>query len=260
MINPYDSIIDQNQLTLKPGLTFYKSQTFPTMHPVHWLTSHFAVGGWSPLQRLSGMLTAHMTSIAPRNGFSWHPHRGLEIYTYVIEGELTHEDTTGGRGVIRAGEVQRMFSGYYIEHQELNRSDKEARVIQIWFAVPIQHMGLNPHYEQISLDDMPTHLNGDGLVSTIIGPGGATNSHVEARLTATILPPNGQTAVELPGPGEDLFLYFVNGRGHIEMAQGPDEVDLYDVLIAGNSAESARISTTDEALTFLSFYLPPFIP
>ena len=71
-------------LDVQGDLLYYPADTFPVVHPVHWLTSHFAVGGWSPLQRLSGMLTAHMTQIAPRNGFTWHPHRGLEIYTYVI--------------------------------------------------------------------------------------------------------------------------------------------------------------------------------
>src|SRR5258706_14476140 len=87
---------------------YYPASTFPTIHPVDWLHSHFAVGGWRPLQRLSGMLTAHMTSIAPQNGFTWHPHRGLEIYTWVLEGTLYHEDTTGGKGEIGAGQLQRM--------------------------------------------------------------------------------------------------------------------------------------------------------
>jgi redox-sensitive bicupin YhaK (pirin superfamily) len=161
--------------------------------------------------------------------------------------------------LIQAGEVQRMFSGEFIQHQELNKSDDEARVIQIWFAVPPKYMGLEPQYEQIPLAAMPTHLNGDGLVSRIIGPGGATDAHVQARLTATVLPPNGQTTVELPEYGEDLFLYFVNGRGRIQAAQLNEAVDLYDVLIASDSAETATITTGSEALTFLSFYLPPFI-
>ncbi len=81
----------------------FPADAFPTIHPIHWLHSHFAVGGWSPLQRLSGMLTAHMTQIAPHNGFTWHPHRGVEIFTWVLEGTLYHEDTTGGRGEIQAG-------------------------------------------------------------------------------------------------------------------------------------------------------------
>src|SRR5262245_63343249 len=102
---------------------YLPADTFPMLHPVHSLHSHFAVGGWSPLQRLSGMLTAHMTAIAPHNGFTWHPHRGLEIYTWILEGTVHHEDTTGGQGDIGPGELQRMFSGDWIEHQELNLGD-----------------------------------------------------------------------------------------------------------------------------------------
>ena len=160
--NIYTSVI--NDLAPASGLTYYPADKFPTIHPVHWLTSHFAVGGWSPLQRLSGMLTAHMTQIAPRNGFTWHPHRGLEIYTYVIDGTLYHEDTTGGRGAITAGEVQRMFSGNYIQHQELNLTDEFTRVIQIWFVAEPQYRGLAPHYEQVRLADMPPRRVGDGVV------------------------------------------------------------------------------------------------
>jgi len=98
-----DSVIHPDFIPSK-ALQHFPADVFPTIHPVHWLYSHFAVGGWSPLQRLSGMLTAHMTQIAPYNGFTWHPHRGLEIYTWVLEGTLYHEDTTGGKGEIGPGE------------------------------------------------------------------------------------------------------------------------------------------------------------
>src|SRR5438477_12460073 len=57
----------------------FPADTFPTIHPIDWLRSHFAVGGYSPLHRLGSMQTAHMTSIAPRSGFTWHPHRSPEI-------------------------------------------------------------------------------------------------------------------------------------------------------------------------------------
>ena len=226
----FDTVV-RGQLP-KENLQYYPAKTFPLINPVHWLTSHFAVGGFSPLQRLSGMLTAHMTQIAPRNGFGWHPHRGLEIYTYVIDGELYHEDTTGGKGTITAGEVQRMFSGDFIQHQELNESDEFARVIQIWFAADTKYMGLEPQYEQIPLERMTPRLNGDGIVREIIGEQGATNSHVDARLTSTIVPAGGKTTLEPPRPGEDLFLYVVNGAGHLNGTTTRQGLSLYDVVLA----------------------------
>lgn len=252
-----ESVIDGLDLT--PDLQFYKADTFPTIHPVHWLTSHFAVGGFSPLKRLSGMLTAHMTQIAPRNGFRWHPHRGLEIYTYVIDGQVYHEDTTGGRGIITAGEVQRMFSGYYIEHQELNLTDEFIRVIQIWFLVDPEHRSLPSHYEQIKLNDMPPRQVEDGLVRNIIGPNGATDSHVSARLTNTVIPPGGQTTVELPQPGEDLFLYVVDGDGYIQADRLAQAVGLYDVVLATSNAEAPILRAGYKPLNYLSFYLKPFL-
>lgn len=258
--NIFDSVIRGLDTTGR-DLQFYPADTFPVIHPVHWLTSHFAVGGFSPLQRLSGMLTAHMTQIAPHNGFTWHPHRGLEIYTYVIDGELYHEDTTGGKGTITAGEVQRMFSGYYIEHQELNHSDEFTRVIQIWFVADTEYMGLPPHYEQVKLEDMPPRQIGDGVIRDIIGPQGATDSHVNARLSSTIVPAGGQTTVELPQEGEELFLYVVNGQGQFDdpATAGPQSLQLYDVLLAKPTAAAPTIRAGDQPLNFLSFYLPPFM-
>jgi redox-sensitive bicupin YhaK (pirin superfamily) len=247
-------------LDIQGNLQFFKADTFPTINPVHWLVSHFAVGGYSPLQRLSGMLTAHMTQIKPRNGFRWHPHRGLEIYTYVIDGELYHEDTTGGSGTITAGEVQRMFSGHFIQHQELNFSDEYTRVIQIWFIADTQYMGLEPHYEQVPLANMPPRTVGDGIVRDIIGPQGATDSHVDARLTSTAVPAGGQATLELPQPGEDLFVYFVKGDGRIQAPEINQSIGLYDVALATPEAETAVITAGPTPLNYLSFYLKPFIP
>jgi hypothetical protein len=254
----FDSVI--NNLEINNSLQFYKADTFPLISPVHWLTSHFAVGGFSPLQRLSGMLTAHMTQIAPHNGFRWHPHRGLEIFTYVIDGELYHEDTTGGKGAITAGEVQRMFSGNFIQHQELNQTAEFTRVIQIWFVADVQYMGLPPHYEQTKLSSMTARKVGDATVRDIIGPNGATDAHVSARLTSSILPAGGTATIELPQSGEDLFLYFVDGNGRFQTSTTQHEIDSYDVVLATPEAETAVITAgSNNPLNYLSFYLNPFM-
>lgn len=256
-MNIFDSVI--SGLDTTADFQFYKAATFPTIQPIHWLTSHFAVGGYSPLQRLSGMLTAHMTQIAPRNGFSWHPHRGLEIFTYVIDGELYHEDTTGGKGIIRAGEVQRMFSGHFIQHQELNRSNEFARVIQIWYVAEPEFMGLPAHYEQVGLEQMTVRQIGDATVRDIIGANGATDAHVHTRLTSSILPAGGQATVEMPQAGEELFLYFVDGNGRLQHNELDEAVELYDVVLAKAAADTAVIQAGQKPLNYLSFYLKPFM-
>jgi redox-sensitive bicupin YhaK (pirin superfamily) len=253
----FESVI--SGLNQSSALQFYPADTFPTIRPIPWLNAHFAVGAHSPIQRLSGMLTAHMSQIAPRNGFRWHPHRGLEIYTYIIEGQLYHEDTTGGQGIINAGEVQRMFSGHYIEHQELNLTDEFTRVIQIWFLTRPEYRTLPPHYEQVALNDMPARQVGDGLVREIIGPNGATDAHVSARLTSTQVPAGGRTTVALPQPGEDLFLYIVDGSGYLESSQFNQPLGLYDVLLATPAAEAPVLTAGDKPLNYLCFYLDTFL-
>ena len=257
MTAPFDTVIHP-QLRTAEAFQFFPSETFPWIHPIFWLHSHFAVGGWSPLQRLSGMLTAHMTRIAPRNGFTWHPHRNLEIYTWVLEGELYHEDTTGGKGVIRAGEVQRMFSSDWIEHQELNQADLPVRVIQIWFAVDRKSWGVAPHYQQLTREQLPARRVGDATVFSLIGGHSPIEQHVDARLTAAYVDASGTTTVEAPRSAEDLFLYVTDGDGQFSYQGQTHPVGLYDVMLVRPSAEPVQF-TAGEDLRFMSFYLPAFL-
>jgi redox-sensitive bicupin YhaK (pirin superfamily) len=259
-------MFELQETLIQPGLVqtvpfqHFAADTFPSIHPVHWLHSHFAVGGWSPLQRLSGMLTAHMTSIAPHNGFTWHPHRGLEIYTWVLEGTLYHEDTTGGAGEIRAGEIQRMFSGDWIEHQELNLSDDPARVIQIWFIADRHHRGLPPHYQQAGANELPRRTVGDAAVYSLIGDDSPLEQHMTGRLTATTVQPGGTTAIEAPKHDEDLFVYITDGGGRAVHQSETARLGLYDVMLATPEMGTATISAEAGApLHYLSFYLPRFL-
>lgn len=241
-------------------LQHFPAEAFPYVHPVHWLHSHFAVGGWSPLQRLSGMLTAHMTRIAPHNGFTWHPHRGLEIYTWVLEGTLTHEDTTGGKGTIGPGELQRMFAGEWIEHQELNLSDKPVRVIQIWYIADPQSWSLGPHYQQLRREELPARRVGEATIYSLIGDNSPMDQHMAGRLTATTVDPGGATALEPPRTGEDLFLYVTDGSGGASANGEGASLGQYDVLLARPDAPPTRITASaDGPLHYLSFYLPRFL-
>ncbi|MBI1358464.1 MAG: hypothetical protein GC160_29355 [Acidobacteria bacterium] len=85
--------------------------------------------------------------VQPAQGFPLHPHRDMEIVTYVINGELAHTDSTGGKGKIRAGEVQRMSAGSGVFHSEFNASpDQTVELLQMW--VFPEKRGVAPSYEQ----------------------------------------------------------------------------------------------------------------
>jgi redox-sensitive bicupin YhaK (pirin superfamily) len=82
---------------------------------------------------------------------------------------------------------------------------------------------------------------------------------VDARLTSTLLPAGGMAEMELPAPGENLFLYFVDGSGSFTTSVQEKPVSVYDVVMAKPEAETAVIQAGDAPLNYLSFYLKPFM-
>src|SRR6202012_2841699 len=88
--------------------------------------------------------------VAPGGGFPMHPHRDMEIITYVIEGELAHKDSLGNGAAIRPGEIQRMSAGSGIVHSEFNNSDKNpVHLLQIWILTKSR---IAPSYAQQPID------------------------------------------------------------------------------------------------------------
>jgi redox-sensitive bicupin YhaK (pirin superfamily) len=113
-----------------------------------WLRAkhHFAIDtrGNPAHARLGSLVVWNDDEIAPHSGFPMHAHRDMEIVTYVREGVLHHQDSSGGRGEIRAGNVQAMSAGRGIRHCEYNASDAPLRVFQIWL-LP-RRRGIDPHW------------------------------------------------------------------------------------------------------------------
>lgn len=108
--------------------------------------------------------------IAPGGGFGTHPHRDMEIITYVIEGQLQHKDSMGTGSIIGPGEIQKMSAGKGIFHSEFNASrEKPVHLLQIWIMPNIK--GLTPSYEQEKFELKPGEFkllgspDGQGLVS-----------------------------------------------------------------------------------------------
>lgn len=121
-------------------------------HDVHgWLSTyhHFSFNDYYDPQNMNWncLRVLNEDTIAPASGFPLHPHRDMEIITYVLSGALQHEDSMGNKGVTRAGEVQYMCAGTGVLHAEFNASKTESvHLLQMW-VTPASN-GLKPSWEQ----------------------------------------------------------------------------------------------------------------
>lgn len=106
---------------------------------------------YDPANTSHGVLVASNDDVVePGAGFDPHPHRDLEIVTWVLRGLLVHEDSTGRRGVVRPGVVQRMSAGTGVLHSERNDGPGPVRLVQMW--VPADTVGTDPDYADADVD------------------------------------------------------------------------------------------------------------
>ena len=146
--------------------------------------------------------------IAPGKGFGIHPHRDMEIVTYVIDGAIAHKDSMGNGTVITAGEIQRMTAGTGVQHSEFNHSqDRELHLLQIW--IYPEKNGLEPSYEQTRFS-REEKLNRLRLVGSRDGRDGSITIHQDVNLYASVLEAGSEVSLELR-PDRKVFVQVVNG-------------------------------------------------
>ena len=103
-------------------------------------------------------------------GFPWHPHRGIETITYVLNGEVDHGDSLGNRGTLGAGDVQWMTAGSGIMHQEMPRGNAQGQMhgFQLWANLPSDLKMTTPRYQEVAARDIPEVTDDDGTKVRII--------------------------------------------------------------------------------------------
>lgn len=150
--------------------------------------------------------------IQPGMGFGLHPHRDMEILTYILSGQLEHRDSMGNRRVIGAGDVQYMAAGTGIRHSEMNPSSDEAvHLLQIWI-VP-ERRGLEPRYAERPMADAPAgRLH---LVASHTGREGSLAIHQDADLWLGRLQPSDPVTHRL-APDRHAWLHVAEGAIRID--------------------------------------------
>jgi len=189
-----------------------------------WLRTHhtFSFAGYHD-PRFMGYRSLRVINddrIAPASGFPTHPHRDMEIVSYVAEGALEHRDSMGNGSVIRPGEIQRMSAGSGVTHSEFNPSDsEETRLLQIWI-LP-ERREIEPGYEQKRFDD--SERRGRlRLLASRDGRDGSVTIHQDAAVYSALLG-EGETARHEIEAGRGVWVQVVRGRvrlDDVELAAG----------------------------------------
>jgi redox-sensitive bicupin YhaK (pirin superfamily) len=181
--------------------------------------------------------------IAPGQGFGTHPHRDMEIVTYIISGAIEHKDSMGNGTVIQAGEVQRMTAGTGVQHSEFNHSpEEELHLLQIWIFPEAKN--LEPGYEQKLFSQEQKH-NRLCLIASRDGRDGSLTIHQDVDLYASIID-TGERVSLADVEGRRVFVQVVSGKLEVNGKQ----------LAAGDGMKIQNESSVElEALDRAEFLL-----
>jgi quercetin 2,3-dioxygenase len=174
------------------------------------------------------------------NGFPWHPHRGIETITYVLDGDVEHGDSLGNQGSISSGDVQWMTAGSGIIHQEMPKGDNSGRLwgFQLWANLPASHKMMMPRYQDVKNSEIPEAvLEGGVRVRIISGSVGGVRGPVQNVVIdpefLDISVPAHTVFVHPVKRGHTAFAYVIEGWGYFDQEQNPFQM---------KSAESASES------------------
>ena len=176
--------------------------------------------------------------VSAGRGFGAHPHNDMEIITYIIEGELSHRDSTGTEATIRQNDVQRMSAGTGVVHSEYNNSDKPVHLLQIW--IMPEANDLPPSYEDRTFkrEDKQNQLR---LIASRDGRSGSTKINQDASVYASLLESGESLGLDLK-TGRHAWVQLISGELTVngtrlsagDGAAVSDETKLTLASVAGN--------------------------
>jgi len=188
-------------------------------------------------------------------GFPWHPHRGIETVTYVLEGEVEHGDSLGNKGTIRPGQVQWMTAGSGIIHQEMPQGIRDRLWgLQLWVNLPRSHKMMPPRYRDVHAEDIPLVEPAKGVAVKIIagrmaGAVGPVRDIVDEIEYLDVSLEPGVLFEHLPKKGQMAFAYVLKGEGAFDRPRktmvGHENAVLFD------EGDELDIKAGDKSLRFI---------
>jgi redox-sensitive bicupin YhaK (pirin superfamily) len=188
-------------------------------------------------------------------GFPWHPHRGIETVTYMIEGKVEHGDSMGNKGTIAGGEMQWMTAGCGIVHQEMPKGDSGMLWgLQLWVNLPASHKMMKPRYRDVKTADIPVYKAENGVKVKVIA--GKFNGHMGPVQDIICDPeyldvsvPAGEKFEHKVKREHTVFAYVLEGEGYFDTDK--KKVIQRENLVLFSDGEKIAIEASEEPLRFL---------
>jgi quercetin 2,3-dioxygenase len=198
-------------------------------------------------------------------GTPWHPHRGFETATYMIDGTFQHQDSTGGGGLITDGATQWMTAGSGILHietppVELVTSGGVFHGVQLWVNLPAAEKWVEPRYQDIRADRVTLLRSADGgalirlIAGNVAGHSGPGSTHTPIAVAHATLSPGAELALPW-NPAFNALVYALSGRGTVGPDRHPFETGQLAVFGPGDTIAVAADAAPDERASTLEVLL-----
>lgn len=186
-------------------------------------------------------------------GFPWHPHRGIETITYLVNGHIDHGDSLGNKGSILDGDCQWMTAGSGIIHQEMPKPSTRMLGFQLWLNLPSKDKMVAPKYHGISNEDIPVVDEGNCKVHIIAGTyqgkaGAVEGDHVKPLYLDVEVNSDSEWTVDTDKDAT-LFVYILQGEGSF----GPDNDQLITAkhAVLFHAGSKFRVKTSNKGIRFI---------
>ena len=207
-------------------------------------------------------------------GFPWHPHRGIETITYVLEGNVDHADSLGNSGSLGAGDIQWMTSGSGILHQEMPKGNSKGQMhgFQLWANLPSELKMTNPRYQDVNSSEIPEIFEDDGtrvkvIVGSFWGKTGPVDGIAADPQYLDIYVPPGVKKTFPVDTYRKTFAYIFDGSGVFDSASIPkgvllekeirgEELNIRDMsgnrtLVSFDSGDFVSVQAGENGIRFL---------